>query len=369
MSALRPVVSVEGLNGVLSEVVVLSTRGSAYFAERISDLLTSGGKDALHVIRGYVERKEFKGGEQYYRIRLPAQNPLSPRRSRTPGETDQDASEHIEKGSRVDLFGRTVVYVASTAEDSDLLELLRVGMELAALGTRRRIFVVPFLGYSTMERAVLSGEVVTAKANARLMSAIPHGSLGNVFLFMDLHVSGLLQYFEGPTVALELYGERPLCDGIRSLGLAPGSFMFGSADLGRPKWVQAFADLFKVDLALVRKSRSPDGEQTHVMEIIGNVTGKAVVIYDDMTRTGGSLINAAKAYLEKGASAVYAVLSHLALASPEHAALLERSPIARIVATNSHPATQWPEVRASPKFLIVDATPEFVKSLFRIVFQ
>lgn len=57
---------------------------------------------------------------------------------------------------------------------------------------------------STMERQVLPGEVVTAKVNARIMSSIPNSKLGNIFVFMDLHVQSLLQYLEGPCVRAKL---------------------------------------------------------------------------------------------------------------------------------------------------------------------
>jgi len=92
------------------------------------------------------------------------------------------------------------------------------------------------MGYSTMERAVLPGEVVSAKTNICMMSSIPSTGLGNVFLFLDLHVQGLLHYFEGPCVRVELYAEEVLVNGVKSLGLE--KFMFASADLGRPKWVR-----------------------------------------------------------------------------------------------------------------------------------
>lgn len=86
-----------------------------------------------------------------------------------------------------------------------------------------------------MERAVHPGEIVSAKTNICMMSSIPSSGLGNVFMLLDLHVEGLLHYFEGPCVRVELYAEQILLDGIKALGLT--DFMFASADLGRPKWV------------------------------------------------------------------------------------------------------------------------------------
>ena len=89
-----------------------------------------------------------------------------------------------------------MLFVACTHNDDDFLELLRVGSTLSALGTRRRIFFLPFLGYSTMERAVHPGEVVTCKENLRLLSAIPNTNFGNTFVLMDVHQAGIIHYFE-----------------------------------------------------------------------------------------------------------------------------------------------------------------------------
>lgn len=156
-----------------------------------------------------------------------------------------------------------MVYVSSTHNDEDLLELIRVGSALAGYGSRKRIFCIPFFGYSTMERAVKLGEVVTAKVNCRLLSAIPNTASGNTFLFLDLHVAGLLHYFETDCVralltAVDLLEEAlfewlatatTVEKGGESDGAEDGggnvsdaklshNLLFASADLGRPKVIE-----------------------------------------------------------------------------------------------------------------------------------
>ena len=116
---------------------------------------------------------------------------------------------------------------------------------------------------------------------------------------------------------------------INNLSLPSGTFMFASADLGRPKWygssyylsksrffirVEAFANAYGTDIAFVRKSRK--FTETVVENVIGEVNGKHVIIYDDMTRSGGTLMHAADAYMTRGALSVTAVISHLALTGP-----------------------------------------------------
>lgn len=328
-----------------TKFVVFCTEASRYLARNIAR--------ELNCPLGGVERKVFDDGEQYYRIQIDTTGGIA---------------------------GKDVIYVASTNTDAALLELYRVGCALASYGTRRRFFVIPYFGYSTMERAVKPGEVITAKVNARMLSSIPNSGLGNIFLFCDLHVSGLLQYFEGPCQVHEVYGQEPLLTAIsKEIGVEPlpvtargaiavpteeenPTLVFGSADLGRPLWVESFAKRFKAGMAFIRKKRNMN--KTEVQGVpIGDVKGKKVVIYDDMTRTAGTLIKAAEAYLANGATEVIAVLSHLALANKGIIKKLEDSPIKKIIATNTHPMSQDPAVKDSKKIEIVDVTKEFVNAI------
>jgi len=299
-------------------------------------------------------RKQFGDGEQYY---------------------------CVEMEDRSSLVGKDVVMVASTHKDDDLLELVRVGYALAHYGTRKRIFCIPFLGYSTMERAVNPGEVspspsvqhsnitritqqiVTAKVNANLLSSIPNSGCGNTFLMMDLHVSGIMHYFEGNCSCAELYAEEVLESAIASLKL--DSFVMGTADLGRTLWVSTFASHFHTGIVFVKKTRH--FETTSVEEVIGDPSGKTVVIYDDMTRSGSTLFNAADAYLERGAKEVYAVLSHFALNNEGIIDKIQKSNLKKVIATNTHPMSQSPALKNADKIEIVDASQVFATRIISIL--
>lgn len=318
----------------LENVVIFSTKASLHFAELIARQL------GLEV--GTIERKDFGSVEQYYRIGI---------------------------GNRDDLIGKTAIFVGSTHTDEQINELFRVGCALAGYGTARRIFVIPFLGYSTMERAKYPGEVVMAKVIARQLSGIPNSGMGNVFLMMDLHVSGLVHYFEGDCLRYELYAEKQLVAAISELKL--DNFMFASADLGRPAWVATFAKRFQTGFALIDKGR--EFEKTEVLAVIGDVRGKNVIIYDDMTRSATTIINAAQAYLEHGATAVYAVLSHCAL---NHASIigdLVASPIKKVITTNTHPITQqlsqigMLKSEVADRFTVCDVSAEFTETIKKLL--
>jgi len=310
---------------------IFSTENSEYFAQELVRRLGGGYMRIIH--------KVFGDGERYYRVDIK---------------------------DRQELVGLDAIIVSCATSDLEILEIFRVGCELAALGTRRRIFVMPFLGYSTMERAVKPGEIVTAKANARLLSAIPNCGLGNTFMFCDLHVNGIMQYFEGSCQCMELYAQAPLINAIQEhiISKLPSTeeALFGSADLGRPLWVESFANHFHTSIAFIRKRR--DMEDTRVIGTpIGEVKDKTVIIYDDMTRSGKTLINAAESYLAAGAKKVMAVLSHFALNNEHIIDVLDQSCISLIISTNSHPMSQNPKVRASPKFVIVDVAEVFMHKI------
>ena len=312
----------------MKNLLIYSTEDSAYFAELI-------GK-ALGIKSNKIERNIFGDGELYHRLDI------------------KDSSE---------LFGKTIIFVASTNSDKNFNELEKIGHALAAAGTSRRIFVIPFFGYSTMERAVLPGEMVSTKINARRLSNIAGTDRGNVFLFLDLHVSGILHYFEGDCLRYELSAAELLSQAISKLKLK--NFVFGTADLGRAKLVETFADQYKTEIVFVRKTR--EFMKTQVTNVIGEVNGKTIIIYDDMTRSGDTLIQAAKAYLNNGAKEVYAILSHLALNNESIIKRLEKSLIKKIITTNSHPMSQNKLVKRSKKIIIKDASSEFVKIIKRLL--
>jgi hypothetical protein len=96
-------------------------------------------------------------------------------------------------------------------------------------------------------------------------------------------------------------------------------------------------------------------------------TDKNIIIYDDMTRSAGTLIKAAELYLQSGAKTVSAVLSHLSLNNKKVAQALIDSNIKFIVATNSHPASQWKIVRESPKFKILDVSEIFINTVYKVL--
>jgi len=323
----------------MSEIQIISTQDSQYLEELVRQKLEEKG---IRVTPLRIIRSSFPNGEKYYRI---------------------DVKSNFE------LLGKTAIYVCAITNDSEILEIVRVGNTLAQLGIKRRVFIIPYLAYSTMERAVLPGEIVTAKTTIQMLSSIGSGGNCNVFLLFDLHTAGLLHYFEGACLRIEVYGQNTLMKALPLLNFDKSTFMFASADLGRTAWVNSFARDNGTGVAFIRKTRTNNNGnvETQTQEVIGDVKGKNLIIYDDMTRSGGTLIKAAQKYLSVGALSIYVMVSHLALIDEKIIKDLIESPIKKIIATNSHPMTQNPLIQQSEKFIILDSSEEFVKCLEEIL--
>jgi ribose-phosphate pyrophosphokinase len=201
-------------------------------------------------------------------------------------------------------------------------------------GARKLNIIIPFYGYSTMERAVKKGEIVTAKTRARLLSAIPQAYFGNRVIFTDLHSEGIPHYLEGGIRAIHLYA-KPIISTIAT-HLAGKNFVLASTDAGRAKWVESLANDIGVEAAFVYKRRM-SGNDTRVTGVNADVKGKTVIIYDDMIRTGGSLLQAAKAYKEAGAELIYVLATHGIFPNEAVKKLQVSNLIEKIVVTNTHP--------------------------------
>ncbi len=270
---------------------------------------------------GTVARKTFPDGEHYHRI-----------------------DSHV--------ADRDVVLIGGTPDDHSTLELYDLACVLVMLGAYRLRMVMPFYGYSTMERAVKVGEVVKAKTRARLLSSIPQASRGTQVFLLDLHVDAIAHYFEGGIRPIHVYGKPLVIEAARKLACD----VLACTDAGRAKWVESLANDMNVPAAFVYKRRGEDGEP-EVTGVSAQVTGKRVVIYDDMIRTGGSLMNAAKTYRDAGAVSIDAIATHGLFPGDSLAKLRASGLFGALWVTDSHPrAVELAASEAGKGFLHVSST-------------
>ena len=259
---------------------------------------------------GEVERQTFPDGERYLRLATACAN-------------------------------RDAVLVGGTVSDADTLELYDLACGIVAAGCCRLTLVIPYFGYATMERAVKPGEIVTAKTRARLLSAVPTAPMGSRVLLLDLHSEGIPHYFEGNLSAVHVYGKPLVTAAVERLGRGPGNarandFVLACTDAGRAKWVQSLANDLNVTPSFVFKRRV-SGEKTELTAVSALVAGKSVVIYDDMIRTGGSLLGAARAYRDAGATSLAVVTTHGVFPGDALSKLRDAGLFTAVVCTDSHP--------------------------------
>jgi ribose-phosphate pyrophosphokinase len=281
--------------------------------------------------RGHLERRDFPDGERYLRI-------------------------------LDDLRGRDAVVIGGTIDDRATLELFDIASGLVGLGVNTLSLVVPYFGYSTQERAVWPGEVVTAKARAVLLSAVPRARVTNEIVLLDLHTPGISHYFEGYLHSVHLSGE-PLALSIVEGIAAKTPTVVACTDAGRAKWVQSLANRAGLIAAFVYKSRSKSG-QVSVTGVNADVNGKHVVIYDDMVRTGSSLLQAAEAYRDAGAAAITAITTHAPLPGDSLTKIKDSGLLTALHCTDSHPHVLELAPR-SGGFLKVQSVTDLYADLFR----
>ena len=228
---------------------------------------------------------------------------------------------------------RDVVLVGGTCDHDATLELYDLACAIVECGASTLTLIVPYFGYSTMERAVRHGEAVMAKNRARVLSSIPRAKLGNQIVLLDLHSEGIPHYFEGTIRPFHVYAKPVIVQLARDL--AGERFVLGSTDAGRAKWVESLANDLGVPAAFVFKRRI-SGEKTEVTAVSTALSGETVVIYDDMIRTGSSLMNAARAYREAGAGKMIAIATHAVFPERALERIQESGLFEAIGVTNSH---------------------------------
>jgi ribose-phosphate pyrophosphokinase len=288
-------------------------QGPLFFTTPAYQPLATEIAHLAHSELSVVEREVFPDGERYQRI-MPS------------------------------VDRRDCVIIGGTDTDGSTLDLFDLACGIVSGGAQTVSLVLPYFGYGTMDRDVKPGEIVTAKTRALLLSSVPRAASGNRIFLFDTHAEGLPYYFEGHLRTFHLYGEEILLPAIAALG--GENFVLGTVDAGRAKWVGHFADKLGVDTAIILKRRL-SGRHTEIDGLSAPVAGRPVIIYDDMIRSGGSLLSAATAYLKEGATYVGVVASHGIFAEEAAQKILASGLIRQIVVTDSHPrartiAAQFP---------------------------
>ena len=204
-----------------------------------------------------------------------------------------------------------VVQSTSAPVNDNLMEMLIMIDALKRASAGRITAVMPYFGYARQDRKTKPRDPISAKLVANLITRAGADRV----LTMDLHASQIQGFFDIPVdnllgnpIFTRHFAERSGADVERSMVVSPA--------VGSVARARAFAQKLGMGLAIVDKRRQK-ANSSEVMNIIGDVRGKRVILFDDMVDTGGSLCGAAQALVELGgATEVVACASHGVLSGP-----------------------------------------------------
>ncbi len=237
--------------------------------------------------------------------------------------SDGEISVQISESVR----GRDVFIIQSTGSPSNdnLMELLIMTDALRRSSASSITAVVPYFGYARQDRKAAPRVPITARLVADMYET---AGIDRV-ITMDLHAGQIQGFFDVPVD--NLYGAIAFQDYIRSKNLA--NPIIASPDIGGVARARYFAKNLDLDMVIVDKRREKANE-SEVMNIIGDVEGKDVIMIDDMVDTAGTMVKAAAALKANGATSVMACATHAVLSGNAYENL-SRGDLDELITTNT----------------------------------
>ena len=226
------------------------------------------------------------------------------------------------------IRGEDVFIIQSTATPvNDSIMELMIMIDAAKRSSASRITaVIPYFGYARQDRKSASRTPITAKLVANLLTTAGADRV----LTMDLHAGQIQGFFDIPTD--NLFAAPVLTSNIKDK-IKNKTPIIVSPDVGGVVRARIIASRIGADLAIVDKRREKAGE-SEVMNIIGDVEGRACFIIDDIVDSAGTLCNASNALLDQGATEVYAYVTHGVL-SGEAVERVNNSSLTKLVLTDT----------------------------------
>ena len=261
------------------------------------------------------------------------------------GEINVQISESV-RGK--DVF---IIQPTSAPANDNLMELLIMTDALKRSSAKSITAVVPYYGYARQDRKAAPRVPITAKLVANLMETAGITRVVTV----DLHASQIQGFFDIPVD--NLYGAILFIDYIKSKNFK--NPVIASPDIGGVARARYFAKKLGLEMVIVDKRREKANE-SEVMNVIGNVAGKDVILIDDMVDTAGTMVKGAAALKNLGANSVMACCTHPVLSGPAYERL-EAGDLDELVVANTIPMSQ-----TSPKIKMLSTAPMLGEVIRRV---
>jgi len=265
------------------------------------------------------------------------------------GETAINIDEVV-RGSDVFIIQSTCPPV-----NDNLVELLIMIDAVKRASAGRITAVIPYFGYARQDRKAKARDPISAKLVANLITTAGADRV----LTMDLHAPQLQGFFDIPLD--HLLGGNILANYFLEKFGDMSDVVVVSPDVGSVSRSRKFAQRLDVPLAIIDKRR-PKANVSEIMNIIGDVDNKRVILVDDLIDTGGTIVNAANTLMEIGAKEVYACCTHGLLSGPAIDRIKE-SPIKQLVTLNTIPLDERKRI---DKIVSLSVASVFAEAIERI---
>ena len=246
-----------------------------------------------------------------------------------------------------------IIQPTNSPVNDNLMELLILIDAVKRASAGRINAVIPYYGYARQDRKTKAREPITAKLVANLITTAGADRV----VSMDLHAGQIQGYFDIPV------------DHLSSIPLLANYFkkiidedtVIVSPDLGGVTRARAFANILDLPIAIIEKRR-PKANVSEVMNVIGEIEGKNVILVDDIIDTAGTIVKAASVLKSFGAKKVYGCATHGVLSGP---ALdrIHNSELEKFVITDTIPLSDEAKI---DKIEVVSVAPLFAEAIKRI---
>lgn len=257
--------------------------------------------------------------------------------------------------------GNDVFVVQSTSQpvNNNLMELLIMIDALRRASAGRITAVMPYYGYARQDRKSRARDPITAKLVADLITSAGADRV----LTMDLHAPQIQGFFDIPVD--HMVGMPILCPYFEKMvhdkPELKDTLVAMSPDLGSVNRTRSFAERLDIPMAIIDKRR-PKPNASEIMNIIGDIEGKDVLIIDDMIDTAGTLTNAANEVVKRGAKSVRACATHAVLSGPA----MERISASALEEVVVADTIFLPPEKMSSKIKLLSCAPVMAEAVERI---